>query len=29
MKLVEHSNNIGWKVHELGWNLHEIEFVLV
>ena len=28
MKLVEHSGNIGWKVHELAWNLHEIEFAL-
>ena len=31
MKLIENSDNTGWKVHELGWNLHEIEtkFVLL
>ena len=28
MQLVEHFDNIGWKVHKLVWNLHEIEFAL-
>ena len=29
MKLVEHYDNIGWKVHELAQNLHEIGFTLM
>ena len=29
MKLVAHSSDIDWKVHELAWNLHEIEFALM
>jgi hypothetical protein len=29
MKLVDHSSNIGWKVHEQAWNPHEIEFALM
>ena len=29
MKLVEHFDNIDWKVHELACNLHEIEFALL
>ena len=29
MKVVEHFDNIGWKVHEVDWNLHEIEFALL
>ena len=28
IKFVEHSSNMGWKVHEVAWNLHEIEFAL-
>ena len=26
MKLVQHYDSIGWKVHELAQNLHEFEF---
>jgi hypothetical protein len=29
MKLVEHSDNIGWKVHALAWNLHDFEVALL
>ena len=29
MKLLEHSNNNNWKVHELTWNLHETKFTLM
>ena len=29
MKLVAHSGDIDWKVHELTWNLHAIEFALM
>lgn len=29
MKLVEHSSDIDWKVHELAWNFYEIEFALL
>ena len=28
MKFVEHSSNMGWRVHEIAWNHHEIEFAL-
>ena len=27
MKLVEHSDNMSWKVHEIVWN-HDIDFAL-
>ena len=26
MRLLEHSGNIGWKVHELAWNVHKLKF---
>ena len=29
MKLVEHTGNISWKVHELAWNLQDIEFAFM
>ena len=28
MKLIEHFDDIGWKVHKLTWNLHEFDFAL-